>query len=63
MIIEMRELLRDNKCPYCGKWFHRLGIMNHRARCYEKWLKAKELTGLDRERVGQLERIHRIEKR
>lgn len=30
------------ECPFCHKEFKSLGIASHRARCREKWLKAKQ---------------------
>jgi hypothetical protein len=30
-----KETVRDQKCPYCGKMFHKLGIHNHKESCRE----------------------------
>lgn len=32
----MSERMRKSECPFCGKFFHPLGLLNHRARCREK---------------------------
>jgi hypothetical protein len=30
------ELERNSQCPSCGKFFHYLGLANHRASCVNK---------------------------
>ena len=34
-------MIRNNQCPWCGKYFNHLGLASHRARCREKKMREK----------------------